>query len=164
MMRPVAFPLPGGPSERSEALLLGHLSPDQRREYRAGGSFTIVKHGVIWRTVATYAAAAVALGVLAIAGRLVPGLSGATVVAGIAFVAAIASFLVWIPPLAIACTTRRVWVVGWGRRPLLRVRGRTIVFCVRVRADVPEPDRLLAFKNAIEGAERYFLRRANALV
>jgi hypothetical protein len=164
MRRPFPLPAPGGPSERSEALLLEHLSPEQQGDYRATGSFTVVKLGVLWGTVLTYLGAALSLGALALLGRLVPRLSGATLIAGVAFVAAVASFLVWIPPLAIACTRRRVWVLARGRRPLLRVRGRTIAFCVRVRADVPEPDRLLAFKNAIEGAERYFLRHANALV
>jgi hypothetical protein len=33
-----------------------------------------------------------------------------------------------------------------------------------VRADVPEADRVLAFKNVLEANERYFLRKANALV
>jgi hypothetical protein len=160
----VAFPQPGGPGERSEALLLAHLSDEQRHDYRSAGSFTVVKDGVIWRTVASYVAAALAMVVLALVGRAVPLLSGATLIAAAGFVIAIASFLVWIPPLAIACTRRRVWILARGRRPQLRVRGRTISFCVRVRGDVPEADRLLALKNAIEGAERYFLRRANALV
>jgi hypothetical protein len=151
-------------AERAEALLLAHLTAEQRLEYETRRTITIVREGVIWRTVLCYAAAALALALLAVVGRLVPALEGATIVAAVGFVAALGTFLVWIPPLAIACTRRRVWVVGAGRRPTLTVGGRRIAFCVFVRSDVPEADRVLAFKNVLEANERYFLRKANALV
>jgi hypothetical protein len=157
-------PRRGSASERAEALLLAHLTPEQQAEYRGRRTVTVVRQGVLWRTVAWYGAAAAALAALAAVGRLVPALEAATVVAAIGFVAALGTFLVWIPPLAIACTRRRTWVVGAGRRPTLTVGGRRIVFCVFVKADVPEADRVLALKNVIEGDERYFLRKANALV
>jgi len=155
---------PAAPDARSEALLLAHLSDAQRRQYLTHGTFTIVKQGVIRRTLARYAASTVVIAALAVAGKTVPHLEAAVVAAAIGFIIAISSFLVWLPPLAIACTRRRVWILGADRRPMLVVHGRRIPFCVRVQGDVPEADRVLAFKNAIEGNERYFLRRANALV
>jgi hypothetical protein len=154
----------GSGAERAEALLLAHLTPGQRDEYQTRRTITVVREGILWRTVAWYAAALVALTALALVGRIVPALEGATIVAAIGFVAALGTFLVWIPPLAIAFTRRRVWVLGAGRRPTLAIGGRRIAFCVFVRADVPEADRVLAFKNVLEGNERYFLRKANALV
>jgi hypothetical protein len=160
------FPAPrrGSAAERAEALLFAHLTPGQRAEYQSRRTITVVREGILWRTVAWYCAAALGLGGLAVAGRLVPALEAATIVAAIGFVAALGTFLVWIPPLAIACTRRRIWVLGAGRRPTLTIGGRRIVFCVFVKADVPEADRVLALKNVIEGNERYFLRKANALV
>jgi hypothetical protein len=154
----------GPAAERAEALLLAHLSPAQRLEYRAHRTITVVKEGVLWRTVSWYAAAALAIVVLGLVGRIVPALGAATVVAAVGFVTALGTFLVWIPPLAIACTRRRVWTIGAGRRPTLELHGRRIPFCVFVKADLPEADRVLALKNVLEGDERYFLRRANALV
>jgi hypothetical protein len=156
-------PVPA-PDTRSEALLLANLSDVQRREYLDRGTITVVKDGVIRGTLARYGAAAFLIGVLAVVGRTAPHLEAAAVLAAIAFIVALSSFLVWLPPLAIACTRRRVWILGADRRPTLVVHGRRIPFCVRVEADLPEADRVLAFKNAIEGNERYFLRRANALV
>lgn len=149
---------------RSEALLLAHLNRGQRREYEASGTITIVKRGVIWRTVLSFVAIALVVAAVALVGRIVPGLEAALALAATAFIVAIALFLVWIPPLAIACTRRRVWRLGVGRRPALVIRSRRIEFCVRVEGDVPEADRLLACKNVLEGNERYFLRKANALV
>ncbi len=151
-------------AERSEALLLAHLSAEQRREYAASGTITVVKQGVIWRTVLSFGAVALILAALAVLGRIVRGLEGATALAAVGFIAAIALFLVWIPPLAIACTGRRVWRLGTCQRPTLVIRSRRIEFCVRVQADLPAADRILACKNVLEGNERYFLRKANALV
>lgn len=150
--------------ERSEALLLLHLSEEQRGEYEVERTVTVVKEGVIGRTLAWYGGTAALIGALAVVGRTVPQLEAAAIAAAMAFVVAIASFLVWIPPLAIACSRRRVWILGPGRRPTLVVRGRRIAFCVRVEGEVPDADRVLALKNVLEGDERYFLRRANALV
>ncbi len=150
--------------ERSEALLLLHLSEAQRGEYAAERTVTVVKEGVIGRTLAWYGGTAALIGALALVGRTVPHLEVAAIAAAMAFVVAIASFLIWIPPLAIACSRRRVWILGLGRRPTLIVRGRRIAFCVRVEGEVPDADRVLALKNVLEGDERYFLRRANALV
>jgi len=150
--------------DRSEALLLAHLSADQQREYGASGTVTVVKEGVIWRAVLSFAAGAFVLATLAIAGRIVPGLEGATALAALGFVTALGMFLVWIPPLAVACTRRRVWILARGRRPALVIGSRRIEFCVNVRGDVPDGDRILAFKNVLEADERYFLRKANALV
>jgi hypothetical protein len=155
---------PAAPDARSEALLLATLSDAQRREYLERGTITVVKRGLIRRTLARYGATAFLIVALAVVGRTVPHLEVAAVLAAIAFIVALSSFLVWLPPLAIACTRRRVWILGVDRRPTLVVHGRRIPFCVRVQADVPEADRVLALKNAIEGNERYFLRRANALV
>jgi hypothetical protein len=150
--------------ERSEALLVSHLTSAQEREYRASRTFTVVKEGVVWRTVLGYCAIPVVLTVLAVVGATVPRLEAATIAAGIGFVFVIASFLLWIPPLMVACTRRRIWILGLGRKPALVFGSRRIAFCVRVEADVPEADRVLAFKNVLEGNERYFLRKANALV
>jgi hypothetical protein len=152
------------PAERAEALLLAHLTPEQRVEYQFHGTVTIVREGVLWGTVCWYAAAALAMVALGLAGWVVPALQAATVLAAVAFVSAIATFLVWIPPLAIASARRRVWVLAARRRPTLTVGRRRILFCVFVKADVPDADRILALKNVLEANERYFLRKANALV
>jgi len=150
--------------ERSEALLLAHLSAEQRREYAASGRVTVVKEGLIWRAVLSFIAGALVLAALALAGRIFPGFEGATALAALGFVTAIALFLVWVPPLAVACTRRRVWVLQRGRRPAVVIGSRRIEFCVNVRGEVPEADRILACKNVLEADERYFLRKANALV
>lgn len=164
-MRPPVDPGRGGEArERSEALLLAHLNAEQRREYEYSRTVTVVKEGVLWRTVLSYASVLVLVLALAFVGRIVPRLEVAFVLAAFVFVTAIASFLVWIPSLAVACARRRTWILGAGRRPILVVGARRIAFCVRVLGDVPEADRLLACKNVLEGDERYFLRKANALV
>ncbi len=150
--------------ERAEALLFAHLTDEQRREYQASRTITVVKEGIIWRTALGYAVVALGVVALALVGRRIPSLEALTVVAALVLVAAIALFLVWIPPLAVACTRRRVWIVGAGRRPVLVMGARRIQFCVRVDGDVPDADRVLAYKNVLEGNERYFLRKANALV
>lgn len=150
--------------ERAEALLLAHLTAEQRSEYGRLGTVTVVKRGLVWRTILTYAAFAVGVVALAVIGTTVPGLELAAVVASVAVVTTIVTFLFWLPPLAIACTRRRVWRLSADRKPALVLGSRRIEFCVRVAEDVPRADRLLAFKNAIEGNERYFLRKANALV
>jgi hypothetical protein len=150
--------------ERSRALLLSHLTEEQRGDLEVSGTFRIVKDGVQWRTVLSCIPVPGLLVGLGVLGPSIPGLEVATMVAGVGIAFLVASFLFWIPPLAIACTRRRVWILGPGRRPALLCGARRIEFCVRVRGDVPDGDRVLAYKNVLDANERYFLRKANALV
>ncbi len=67
----------------------------------------------------------------------------------------------WLPRIALASASRRVWIVSARTSPVVRVRGRTIRFCVSFREYLPAADRVLAWKHLVEHSEAHFLRTAN---
>ncbi len=142
--------------ERAEALLLEHLTSEQRREYAERGAITVVKEGVIWRTLLRHVFFLFLLVLPAIR------MGSARTLAGVLVTAAVALFPVWFPGFLVACSRRRTWRIDSSASPKLLVHGKQIDFCVRIDDALPGADRVLAYKNILEANEPHFLRKANA--
>lgn len=142
---------------RARRLLAAHLTASQRAEYAAAGRISIVKRGLVWGILLRQA-----LAVLPFAPLLALPQSRTT---GLVLLAAVAIALApfWVPRFRVASMRRREWVVSGRLAPVLRVRGRSVRFCVRFTEDLPPEDRVLAWKNLIELSEAHFLKTANAV-
>lgn len=142
--------------ERAEALLLEHLTPEQRREYQEQGVITVVKEGIIWRILLRHLLILLLLILPAIR------IGSARSLVGVMITIVVALFPIWFPGLVVACSRRRIWRLDPTTSPKLQVHGKLIDFCVRVDGPMPGADRVLAYKNILEANEPYFLRKANA--
>lgn len=143
---------------RAAALLRGHLTAAQAREYEATGTVSIVKRGriarIFWKHVGLSLAAATAAVALAT--------SGHRVAVGFSPLAAMLAVLPFLSPsFLIACSRRRTWRIDPVSGPRLLIRRKRILFCVRIDDELPSADRVLAYKNILEANEAYFLQRAN---
>jgi hypothetical protein len=150
-------PRHGSPTqERAEALLLEHLTPQQRVEYEQRGAITVVKEGVIWKILLRHIFFLLLLVLPAIR------IGSARALAGVLVTVAVALFPIWFPGFVVACSRRRTWRIEPSASPKLEVRGKQIDFCVRIDDALPGADRVLAYKNILEANESHFLRKANA--
>jgi hypothetical protein len=142
---------------RARRLLAAHLTARQRVEYAATGGLSIVKRGLVWGILLRQV-----LVVLPFA-PLIALPASRTV--GVVLLAAVAIALApfWISRFRVASMRRRDWFVSGRSAPVLRVRGRSMRFCVRFTEDLPAEDRVLAWKNLIELSEAHFLKTANAV-
>ncbi len=140
---------------RAEELLGAHLSPRQRVEYATSGRITLVKRGLVWGVLLRDLAKLVPiLALVALPGWRTAGLVVAATVVVI--------FMpLWLPRVALASASRREWVLSPRTSPVVRVRGRTVRFCVSFREYLPAADRVLAWKHLVEHSESHFLRTAN---
>jgi hypothetical protein len=140
---------------RAEELLGTHLTPRQHIEYLATGRITIVKRGLVWGVLLRDLAKVLPiLALVALPGWRTAGLVVAATVVVI--------FMpLWLPRVALATASRREWVLSPRTSPVVRVRGRTVRFCVSFREYLPAADRVLAWKHLVEHSEGHFLRTAN---
>jgi hypothetical protein len=147
---------------RARALLLDHLTAEQRREYEATGSFAVVKRGAVWAWCVwkhlLVQAALLALVALTVS-RAGGGASGA---AGVVLAVAMVLVPRWWRGFRIAFSRQRTWRIDPVAAPCLEIRRRRVDFCVRIDAALPSADQMLAYKNLLELNEPYFLRKANA--
>jgi hypothetical protein len=151
------------PSQREEGLrrarqlLAQHLNERQLQEYERSGTITVVRRGPIKPMLLRLLV--LVLLTVGVATAFVVGGSPATAI----FMAVeILVFLpVLAPPFVIACSWRRTWRIDPETGPRLLWRRKWLEFCVRVDADLPRADQVLAYKNILEANEAYFLRRAN---
>ncbi len=149
---------PADPAERrARDLLLAHLSPEQRVAYLAGEPIRVVKRGIVWSVVLRDALVLVPV----LAGLALPGWRMAAILMTLTLLVGLLPL--WGAAFMIACSRRREWRIGPWAAPELRVRGYRIGFCVRFDEELPAGDRVLAWKNVIEGSEPYFLRTANVI-
>jgi hypothetical protein len=146
-------------ARRSEALLAEHLTPEQRREYEATGTVTVVKHGPIRPILGRYALMVLIAALIAVACTL-SGYRAAAALSRVLVVLTVLPFFA--PTFLIACSRKRTWRIDPEMGPKLLVRRKRVDFCVRIDAALPSADRILAYKNIIEANEPYFLRKANA--
>lgn len=140
---------------RAEELLGAHLTPRQRAEYVATGRITIVKQGLVWGVLLRDLAKV--LPILALVA--VPGWRTAGLV--VAATVVVIFMPLWLPRVALASAGRREWILTPRTSPVVRIRGRTIRFCVSFREYLPAADRVLAWKHLVEHSESHFLRTAN---
>jgi hypothetical protein len=154
----------GRPDARARALLLEHLTPEQRREYEATGSFAVRKRGGVWAwcvwknlLVQTALIPLVALTAFRVGG-------GAPAAIGVVLALSAALLPKWGRGLRVALSRRRTWRIDHAGSPSLEIRRKRIDFCVRLDATLPGADQMLAYKNILETNERYFLRKANARI
>ena len=139
---------------RAEALLAAHLTPRQRAEWTATGRISVVRRGVLWGLVLPRAAVLVPIALLVASHAWRP--VGLLLLVAVAVLAPF-----WFPRLALATARRRTWLVSGRAPPLLRVRGRLVRFCVRFTEELPEADRVVAWKNLVELGEARLLEVAN---
>jgi len=149
---------------RARALLLGHLTPEQRRAYDATGCFSVAKRGsvwawCIWKNLFVQGALLALVAITAL--RAGGGAPGAI---GIVLALSAGLFPKWVRGLRVALSRRRTWRIDHAGAPWLDVRRRRVDFCVRLEAALPAADQMLAYKNILETNERYFLRKANARI
>jgi len=140
---------------RAEELLEGHLTPRERAEYLSTGRVTLVKHGLVWGVLLRDLAKVIPI----LALMAVPGWRTAGLV--VAATVVVIFMPLWLPRIALASASRREWVISARTSPVVRVRGRTIRFCVSFREYLPAADRVLAWKHLVEHSESHFLRTAN---
>jgi hypothetical protein len=140
---------------RAEELLGTHLTLRERTEYLATGRITIVKHGPVWGVLLRDLAKV--LPILALV--VLPGWRTAGLV--VAATVVVIFMPLWLPRVALASASRREWVLSPRTSPVVRVRGRTVRFCVSFREYLPAADRVLAWKHLVEHSEAHFLRTAN---
>jgi len=140
---------------RAEELLEAHLTPRERAEYISTGRVTLVKHGLVWGVLLRDLAKVIPI----LALMAVPGWRTAGLV--VAATVVVIFMPLWLPRIALASASRREWVISARTSPVVRVRGRTIRFCVSFREYLPAADRVLAWKHLVEHSESHFLRTAN---
>lgn len=138
---------------RAAELLASHLTDAQRREYEREGAVTIERRGpvatLVVRQVCAVALAAIAAAALPLART--PALL------------VLVLLPVLTPSFAIACLPRRRWRIDPEQGPQLVWRRVRVGFCVSIDAELPAADRVLAYKNVLQGNEAHFLRKANIL-
>jgi hypothetical protein len=140
---------------RAEELLEAHLSPRERAEYASTGRLTVVRRGLVWGVLLRDLAKVIPI----LALMAVPGWRTAGLV--VAATVVVIFMPLWLPRIALASASRREWVISARTSPVVRVRGRTIRFCVSFREYLPAADRVLAWKHLVEHSESHFLRTAN---
>ena len=143
---------------RADELLAEHLSEEQRQEYGRSGTITVVRRGPIKAMVVRlllFVVSAVGVGTGFV-------LKGSPATAVLMAVEILVFLRVLAPPFIIACSWRRTWRIDPDTGPKLLWRRKWLEFCVRIAAELPRPDQILAYKNIIEANEGYFLRKANA--
>jgi hypothetical protein len=140
---------------RAEELLEAHLTLRERAEYTSTGRITLVKRGLVWGVLLRDLAKVIPI----LALMAVPGWRTAGLV--VAATVVVIFMPLWLPRIALASASRREWVISARTSPVVRVRGRTIRFCVSFREYLPAADRVLAWKHLVEHSESHFLRTAN---
>jgi hypothetical protein len=151
----------GRPEARARALLIEHLTPEQRREYEETGTFRVVKNGVVWawcvwRVLLVHAA------LLALIAVPAYRIGGASAAAGILLASSVVLLPRWVRALRVAFSRRRTWCIEPFAAPALHLRRSRIEFCVHVAGVLPGADRMLAYKNILDSNEPHFLSEANA--
>jgi hypothetical protein len=142
---------------RAGVLLAEHLNEEQRQEYERSGTITVVRRGPI-KAMLVRLVLFVILAAGVGAGFALQGSPATTVFMAVEILV----FLpVLAPPFVIASTWRRTWKIDPDTGPELLWRRKRVEFCVRIAAELPRPDQILAYKNIIEANEGYFLRKAN---